>query len=900
MKSGYLVSCALAALMSGVSIAANAATDTVDATATTTAESSAAVADIVVTATRRDETIQNVPMTVQAFTGKAITQLNINTLDDILKYTPNVTFGNNGPGQGVIFMRGLSSGLQGGQSSATIATFPNVALYLDEQSMQFPARNVDVYTVDLERIEILEGPQGTLFGGGAQAGVIRYITNKPQLSDFSGYAEAEGGVTSEGAPNYAFNVTLNIPILKDKLAVRVVLYDDHHGGYIDNVPSTFTRSNNDLGNVYFNIMPNAAGLCPNGLPGGGPHNLCALPNAPQGNNFQLAMPNFNPVTYQGARVSALYQVNDDWNVLIQQSWQDLDAEGLSSQYPVGSDFQPLKPLQITSFEPSFDHDSWQNTSWTVNGKLGPLKAIYTGGWMDRHLTQQSDYSNYSRSVGGMYYQCTGGSTGFGNAPPVCFSPLSSWRDVVRNTHLTNEFRISTPDDWRFRAIGGVFNEQFRIYDNMNFNYKTIPSCTPQNLAIALGGGQVCLANVTTAPGSTANQPGERSDITAFGEDTQRGYDQTALFVSLDFDVIPHVLTFTLGTRWYDYNEFEVGSQYATTTGCLNVPNGQCVGGLVNIDSAHDRVTYTGFKSRANATWHVTPDTMAYFTFSQGFRPGGFNRSVSKVAPGPGGINGGPQFLKPNGYAPDSLDNYELGLKTELLDHRVQVNLSMYHMDWYNVQLLFFNPTELGNTTFGVNGPNYAVNGGEFQVVARPTDELSIQASGSYNDNRQTTSPCLVNNITGSPGFGQCITQVVQKGVGLVPFQNPFGLIGSTPPFSPKFEGQITARYEWHLDVYKPYVQIGGNYTGSQFNQPATYTSGVGVLIPNTTLLRYQIPAYGTIDAAVGVSTDKWLIELYGSNLADSHASTLTNSEQFIKQEVPLRPRVIMLKVGAHF
>src|SRR3974390_2734131 len=110
MKSGYMVSCALAARRGGAPSAPNAAT--VDATAATTAESSAAVADIVVTATRRDETIQNVPMTVQAFTTKAISQLNINTLDDILKYTPNVTFGNNGPGQGVIFMRGLSAGLQ--------------------------------------------------------------------------------------------------------------------------------------------------------------------------------------------------------------------------------------------------------------------------------------------------------------------------------------------------------------------------------------------------------------------------------------------------------------------------------------------------------------------------------------------------------------------------------------------------------------------------------------------------------------------------------------------------------------------------------------------------------------------------------------------------------------------
>ena len=152
------------------------------------------------------------------------------------------------------------------------------------------------------------------------------------------------------------------------------------------------------------------------------------------------------------------------------------------------------------------------------------------------------------------------------------------------------------------------------------------------LAIAEAGGPVCLADVTTAPGSTANDPGVRSDSTAFGEDTQRGYDQAALFASVDFDIIPKVLTVSVGSRYFNYSEFEVGSQYATTTGCLNVPNGQCVGGLVNINNAHDHVTYQGFKSRANITWHITPDTMTYFTFSQGFRPGGFNRSVSAVAP----------------------------------------------------------------------------------------------------------------------------------------------------------------------------------------------------------------------------------------------------------------------------
>ncbi|HUO12269.1 MAG TPA: TonB-dependent receptor plug domain-containing protein, partial [Caulobacteraceae bacterium] len=419
--------------------------------------SAASIQEVVVTAERREQSIQNVPATVQAFTGQTLAQQNIVTLDDLVKYTPNVTFGTNGPGQGVIFMRGLSAGLQGNQSSATIGTFPNVALYLDDQSMQFPERNVDIYAVDLNRIEVLEGPQGTLFGGGAEAGAIRYITNKPNLESYSASAEGQYGITSGGDPNNSFNGVLNLPVVKDKFAIRVVLYDDHQGGYINNVPSTFTRSNNDLGNVYFNITP-TGGVCPNGLPPGGPHSLCTIPGQQPANNYDIARNAFNPVDYQGGRAEALYEINDDWNILVTQSFQSLDAEGLSVEYPTSSDFQKLAPLEVTSFTPSYDRDSFENTAWTINGKIGPLKAIYTGAYLLRHISQQMDYSNYSRSVGGMYYQCTGGSTGWGTGAPTCYSPISNWQDTVRNTHLSNEFRISTPDDWRIRFIAGVYQE----------------------------------------------------------------------------------------------------------------------------------------------------------------------------------------------------------------------------------------------------------------------------------------------------------------------------------------------------------------------------------------------------------------------------------------------------------
>ena len=924
MKAGYIASCAVAALLSGggAALAADAAASPATgatAAAISTASGSGAVPtaggaaaaalvaaavpdgstglqEVVVTAQRRRENIEKVPGTIQALTGQTLSQLNVTTFEDLIKYTPNVTFGNNGPGQGSIFMRGLSAGFAGGQSSATIANFPNVALYLDDQSMQFPSRNVDIYAVDLERVEVLEGPQGTLFGGGAEAGAIRYITNKPKLDRFEGDAEAGAGFTSGGGSNALGHVTLNIPIVQDKFAIRAVIYDDRHGGYIDNVPSTFTRSNNDLGNYYFGVAPTGA-RCPNGgRPGS---DGCTLPNQQAVNNSALAGSDTNPLTYTGGRIEALYDINKDWNVLITESLQSMEADGSFNEYPDGDDFQKLQPLQVTNFAPTYDHDSFENTAWTVNGKIAGLNAIYTGAYLTRNISNQEDYTNYSRTGGGIYYECTGGTGGlFGKgAPETCYSPVGYWRDKVRNTHLSNEARLSTPDSWRLRGLVGVYYEQFRIHDDMNFDYKTIPSCDPANLAVAQAGGATCVANVATAPGSTANDPGVRGDNTAFGEDTQRGYDQTAVFASVDFDIIPHVLTVSGGTRYFDYNEFEVGSQYGTNSSCVDVPNGECATGVVNIDTHNDKVTYTGFKSRAVLTWTPTHDITAYYLFSQGFRPGGFNRSVSGVADG---ANGLPQYEKPNGYAPDSLTNNEIGLKTVLLDHRLQLNVSAYDMDWDNVQFGFYNPTELGNTTFGTNGPDYNIKGVEVQLVARVTPQLTVQGSTSYNHDVQSSSPCLVGNIVGTPTYGQCITQVEEKGVGLVPFANPFGALGTPPAFSPDWQANLRARYEFDIREYHAFAQLAGSYVDSMFNQPATYTSGTGVLIPNTTQLRYEQPAYVTADGAIGASFGRYHAELDASNLLDSHASTFTSSAQFIKSEVPLRPRVVMLKIGASF
>ena len=214
------------------------------------AVSDESIGEVIVTATRRSENIQNVPIAIQALTSETIKQLNVTTFDDYVKFLPNVTGQGLGPGQNNVYMRGLSTGVTGLQGVGVVGPFPNVAIYLDDQSGQVPGRNLDIYAADLERIEVLEGPQGTLFGAGAQAGVVRYITNKPKLNTTEANFTGGYATTAHGADSNSIEGVLNLPIIEDKFAIRGVVYNETRGGYIDNIPGTFRRGPADLGVGY--------------------------------------------------------------------------------------------------------------------------------------------------------------------------------------------------------------------------------------------------------------------------------------------------------------------------------------------------------------------------------------------------------------------------------------------------------------------------------------------------------------------------------------------------------------------------------------------------------------------------------------------------------------------------
>jgi iron complex outermembrane recepter protein len=908
----YAVAAILAGASVGVAIDASAAEP---ATTGSTEASTDALQEIVVTAQRRSQNMQDVPISMQAFTAQSLQQLNVSTLDDYIKFLPNVTSASNGPGQNEVFMRGLSAGTQPSQGSGSTGVWPNVAIYLDNQSGQLPGRNLDIYAADLNRIEVLEGPQGTLFGAGAEAGVIRYITNEPKLDVTEGNAKAEYGVTAHGDPNNALTAVLNLPLIAGTMAVRGVIYNDRRGGYIDNVPGTFTRSASDIGIHYANY----ATACFSGAPvngtctgaGNSPTVFGVPPGSPVINNYNLAAKAINPVTYQGIRVEALYKFNDDWSALITQSYQNMDSQGVFYQQPNASDGAPLRPLQVTLFNKAYNKDKFESTAWTVNGKFGDLKAVYTGGYLVRNVDQVGDYTNYSRGFYADYYQCYGpgtggfleglnGGLGDTNLKSTCFSPSTVWHSVERNTHQQHEFRLSTPDEWRLRAIAGVYYEDNKLFDQTGWGYKSVPSCTA-NVPFGTPGNSGCFTDIGTFPGTTVVNPGIHPAPSSFYQDQVRDTKQTAFFVSLDFDLIPKVLTATVGTRHFEFQNSLKGS-VLSSFGCFEdgVQASGChaAGFSFNLDSANLRDTESGFKSRGNLTWHITPDTMVYYTFSQGFRPGGFNQNGGAAKTF--GTDGVPQYLLASAYFSDRLTNNEIGWKTEFLDHRLQWNGAIYRENWDNVQVPFFDPGVVGNIFYDTNGQDFLIKGIETSVIARVVSGLTLQGAASWNQSRQTNSPVLIDNNPASNNFGQQITQSCPSGIlSCAKITNPYGPIGAPSANAPPLQFSLRARYEWSFGDYLPFVQFGASHSGHSFTQagsnPSFAVSGL-----TTSRLRFENPAYTTYDASVGVTKDPWYVTVYGENISNSNASTFISTDQFIVAQTPLRPRVLGMSFAYKF
>jgi len=914
MKSNLKLSCAAAVLVTLGAGAAPALAQSAPQAAEETGDRG--IAEIVVTATRREESANKIPLAIQALSGESLSKLNVTNFEKLVEYLPNVRTASRGPGISSIYIRGLSTDTAGSQILGVAGVQPNVALYVNDAPASTPGRNLDIHPTDLNRIEVLAGPQGTLFGANAMGGAIRYITNSPDLADFHAGFSGNAATTKGGKASFGVDGFINLPIVKDKLAVRLAVYSDQQGGYIDNVAGTYK-------------MPWDAGG-PGRLPTGNPLLVaqaiqscvgvvgCVATSTGTTGGFKVPLrksitnsafveDNYNDAIYTGGRGSVKWQIDPDWSLEAMSLYQELKTDGVFDYTPGVGD------LKVQQYSPNTLRDTISLTSLTLKGRLSFLDLIYTSSYQDHHSVQQADYAKYA-NIGlympfyncdrGVYYQGYAASASQGQ---TCYSPANSYRVNDRNRRWTQEFRITTPADQRARATLGAFYDVNRIYDVTQWNYVLPAAGFIYNLA---PNPAVNVLNVGPLAGA------------GFVNTILRRDRQFAIFGEASFDIIPDKLTVTGGARYYNEQASMDGGSSTSFTGsvradCATVSTDPATGlttcnyvpkavapttlgassVLSTVLAGISPTTYKGVIFKGNITYKIDANSLVYGTYSEGFRPGGFNRKGCN-----GGVAANPVFKDAcaanRAYAPDHVKNYEIGAKLGLFDHRLQVNVAAYLVDWKEIQIAAFDQN-ISNQTFVGNLANARIKGVEGDINARPTRGLSIGAGFSYNDTK----------ITGCTG--NAIAQLLCAQGVIAPAGTPLAL-------SPKFQGNIRFRYEWEFENgLKPFIAAGFHHVGSTITSdlanvnillgcnapynhcgvPATI-NGVTVkpgdpitFLPNS----FNQPAYNTIEASFGVSKDEWSLQIYGDNLTDERPQLFTSANDGEKRVTTSRPRTIGMR-----
>lgn len=816
------------------------------------------VPTIVVTAQRRSEDLQDVPVSVQALGQEQLDQLNIATFDDYLQQLPTVTAGGGGPGQSTIYIRGLASTTPNLTTAGVAGLAPNVALYLDEQPLAQPGRNLDVYAADLERIEVLSGPQGTLFGASSQAGVVRLITNKPDLSGFDTRVSIGTSFTKGGEASYKAEAMLNVP-LTDSLAVRGVVYLDDQGGYIDNVAGTRDASESARFRPAGTVRDNGVPVAPNraGFQAGDDLSGVTFIEA---NNAALVQDDFNDTQYSGFRLSALYEVSPDWRITIAHSRQSLESDGVFFADPE----LDLDDLEIQRFEDDRLEDDFSNTAWSVEGRLGMLDVIYNGAYTERETEQRIDYSDYLFAGQYLpYYICDGSVSYPGDAAPTgtCQAPRNYVTSDSDLSVFTQEVRVSTPEENRFRVTAGGFYSDLELKERNDYTYPG------SELAQPFGG----FAPNFPFENAFQSDPGPYPYGVIFRNDVRRTDEQFGIFGEATFDLLPDLLSITGGARYYnvavdfeggangsfcnagaaeDANAFGTnlsdlydGDGHYTFIGSCNADLRQTfdlddslediqAAGLTaaqaqqvfNAVRAPDKAKTEGVIVKGTLNFTPTDDLLFYATYSEGFRPGLLNR--------PGGAQGPGGFTVPFELESDEVQNYEIGAKTELFNRQLRLNGSLFYVDISNLQTTIFDPS-ITNLFFSDNAANAEIMG--------------LEADFSY-------APYAVPGLTVSGAVSFLDTEITEV---LTPTDDVQE--GSDLAYAPPFQGNLRVRYEWDLtDQLGAFVQPSVSHSASKFTD---------IIAIN----RLKLDSYTVVDLSAGVSYDQWRFEVYGANLFDERA-----------------------------
>lgn len=787
-------------------------------------ENESALEIIEVTATKQTQNIQETPITVNALSSQDLADNNIGNFDDVARYIPNITLGGRGPGQSDIFIRGLAIQPIAVQLSGAQGTMPNVALYVDEQPVTAPGRNLDVYATDLERIEVLPGPQGTLFGASSQAGTIRYITKKPILDGIEGSIVTGVGTTHSGDESYQIEGFLNVP-LNESFAVRLAAYSIHRGGYIDNIRGQFSLDPNINPNIDLGLGPTTTYTTVT--------------------NDSLAEEDFNSGGYDGFRLSAKYWISANWSLLIQQHEQRLESDGVFDVDPT------LDDLQVTRFFPDRLQDDFSQTNWTLEGRLAKLEALYTGAYFNREVEQTIDYTGYNNAGAFIaYYTCTYTNpnyvVNYNIAPELitsnreCKNPVKGFDGKQEHQRQTHELRFSGKILDKVRATFGVFYDDFKIETQDDFIY-----LSAEELGFA-----------PNAPISTARSinPSVRPAGVTFFNDITRTEEQLAIFTEVSFDVT-EALTLTLGLRWYDIESDFYGSS--------NFADG-IFQGSVNTDRGRDYdrsgghttepLSFDDIIPKVNLSFKQSKQVLWYATYSEGFRPGGFNRG--------GGIpSTNPSFPDVNlTYSTDEVINYELGWKALLYEQSLKINGNLYFIQWDNMQVSRFDPANVSILTFIENAADSEIKGFEADLAWAVDDNFTLFGAFSYNDAE--------------------LVAVDARVIEIAP-------IGSELPLTPTFQGNLRLKNEWEWKEYLINWQLAVQYADSSFSS----------IVQSE---RQTQSSYHLVNLSVGVESEQWHAKLYIDNVFDERPELFKNDQDDILRITTSRPRTLGLQIGYRF
>jgi iron complex outermembrane receptor protein len=853
----------------------------------------AQIETIQVTATKRTESIQDIPVSVSALNGEALENLGVESFGDYVEFLPNVVFQGTGPGQNEIYIRGAATTQTNISVSSVQALQPSVAFYLDEQPVSMQGRNLDVYAADMERIEVLPGPQGTLFGASSQSGTVRMISKKPDHSGFSAGMDVNIGSTKGGEMSNSVEAFMNFTPT-DELAIRVVAYNDKQGGWIDNILNKPGQGGYIGSAVVIDRISGGVLTDPQNTPIISPE------------NGKLVEDDTNDAIYAGVRFGMSYLINNDWSLLVQHTAQSLETEGVFSYDP-----NLEGESSVNRFTPEDNDDEFGLTTWTLKGRLDKLDVVYTGGYLDREISSTIDYTGYTN--GGLYsafYVCQYGSS-VAAEDEVCLDPTKYYKEQTDTSRITHELRFNTDVDNAWRVTAGIFYDDQELGTVGQFNIASTDKFPD-------------LARVLPGSEGINSDGGPFESGISFVNDVTHTIEQVAVFGQVEYDLTDK-LTATLGARWYQIDDTFKGSTTSTDVsrrirafgtqdpaeldlatggdgpGVLQaaIASGQLDVSLLD-DSGTLTVDDTIFK--ASLDYKMNDDILLFTTYSEGFRPPVTNRQGGDLASNQSGAFNG--FRIPVYSTTDSLDNFEVGMKGDFLDGILRVNATAFYSEITDLQTSRYDPTNISFLVFTDNVGDAEIKGLDADITWLASDNLVINAAFSLLDTE--------------------LSRVNAELAGIAPG------VGAQLPYSAEFSGNIRARYYFELDDgYNGYFNASVSYTGDRLagmsmdayvTEDATrliYGTGSGLPIQNEAATydgtsfqdsngdvfqggRYIQESYAIANVSVGITKDDWKAEFYIDNLTDESAVLYIDTQQFTPKVVTNRPRTLGLRLSYDF